>query len=389
MRTAIYCALAALAVSSAAATAAAARQLPLLRRASHAGDATLLGASYAGDTLPPPGSPARNATDALHAALVARGARLAQLEMSWSTLEPAPGVYDFQALAGLLLTARQRGGIPLFTLNAIDTNAVKVPSDLADPADSTRLRPGLAWNDSLVVTRYADALLVAAPLVLAYGGFYFGVGNEVDSNLAAHPETADAFVAFVASARAVIQGAASPDLAVGVTLTLPGLLRLAPPHTPPWLATLLVTADATPLNFYPLNETDLSVLPLSSVPDTVAAAIALLPPGAPVIFQEFGVPAGFNNASSVDGSSLAFQAAFVDSMAAVFKAHGVRAASLFMLVDWNEATCEAVAQYYVPGANWLNAPALMEYLCTLGVVDAKGKPKPAFDRLLAAAAAAR
>ncbi len=42
-------------------------------------------------------------------------------------------------------------------------------------------------------------------------------------------------------------------------------------------------------------------------------------------------------------------------------------------------------------ADYVNPPpvALLEYLCTLGVADAAGNAKPAFGRVLAAAAAAR
>lgn len=368
--------------STPAAAPRAARALPLLRPSS-TNSTTLFGSFYLGDTLSPP----TPAGDALYARVLSAGARLAQLEVSWSDLEPTRGALDVAPLAALLSASRAAGAVPLVTINAIDTNAVKVPADLIDPADSTSLKPGLRWNDSAVVSRFAAVLALAAPLAVASGAFYVGAGNEVDGNLGLHPESADDYVSFVAAARAAAHAATSPALAVGATVTLPGMLRLSREPTPPrWVGDLLAVADATPLNYYPLDDATLSVRPLSTVPVDVAAAIALLPPDAPVLFQEVGCPAGFNNASSVDGSSDAYEAAFVDAVAAAFAASGrVRAASFFKLLDWPDELCYAVASYYV------NPPfvALLEYLCTLGVADSAGAPKPAFARVLAAAEAAR
>lgn len=369
-------------LATAAASLTSARSLPLL-----AANHTLLGTFYIGDTLAYPNATSRAAADALYARVLSAGAALAQIEISWSDLEPRAGALDVSPLAALLAAARARGAVPLVTVNAIDTNAVKVPADLGDAADATVLAPGLRWSDATVTDRFARVMALAAPLAAYYGAFYVGVGNEIDGNLGLHPETGMDYVSFVVAARAAAHAAATPALAVGATITLPGLVRLSrAPTPPPWVAAILSAADATPLNYYPLNDDTLAVFPLAQIPIDIAAGIALLPPDAPVIFQEVGCPSGFNNATSVDGSSLAYEAAFIDAAAAAFRASGrVRAASFFKLQDWNDSLCLAVATYYVDPP----PVALLEYLCTLGVADAAGNAKPAFGRVLAAAAAAR
>ena len=140
-----------------------------------------------------------------------------------AAIEQVPNAPNFLALASSLKSARQQGLIPLVTIGAIDTNHVSVPPDLINPNDSSSLRDGLSWTSSEVIDRYAEMIMVAAPLVAYYGGAFISVGNEVDVNLAAHPETGVPFVEFAIQIRDFIQNLTSPDMAVGATLTVGGL----------------------------------------------------------------------------------------------------------------------------------------------------------------------
>ena len=359
---------AALFLSAAAASAAAAARgcLPL------APPGTLLGAAFGGS--------ADAATNARYLQTLAAGARLAQVSITWETLEPQPGVIDAGALVQSLLGVRRLGLTPIVNIAAIDTNNVGVPADLASPTDPTALAPGLTWASPVVVNRFALALQTLAPIAAYYGAPYLGLGNEVDVNLGAHPASAYAFVELVDVMAQWVRNVTSPDMAVGVTLTVGGVNAWGG-SPPAWFGALAQVADTTPLTYYPLSGA-FDVLPPSVVAGALAAAVAALPADWCVILQEYGYPAGYNNASSTDGSSYALQAAFVD---AAFDAFGalngttgrLRGASFCFFADVPPAECAALARYYN-----VSAPAFLEYLCTLGLVADGGAPKPAYGTFL-------
>lgn len=336
---------------------------------------TLLGAAF--------GGAADNATNALFLRTLAAGARLAQVSITWAALERTPGVVDAGALVQSLLGVRRLGLTPIVNIAVIDTNNVGVPADLADASDPTALAPGLTWTSPALVQRYALALQTLAPLAAYYGAPYIGIGNEVDVNLGAHPVTAYAFVELVDIMAVWVRNLTSPDMAVGATLTVGGINAWAG-QPPAWFGALTQVADVTPLTYYPLAG-DFHVLPPAVVAGALAAAVAVLPPAWCVLLQEVGYPAGYNNASSTDGSSYALQAGFVD---AAFDAFAVlngtaaggrlRGASFCFFADVPPAECAALARYYN-----VSAPAFVEYLCTLGLVADGGAPKPAFDTFLA------
>ena len=347
--------------------AAAASCLPLLPPGTH------FGAQYS----KPPGA-AGNATDALFAEMAARGATLLQLSLPWADIETTPNAPNFILIAELLHEARAAGLTPLFQIAAIDTEHAAVPSDLADPADPTRLRPGLQWNDTELVDRFAYLLEVVAPLAAFAGAPYFGVGNEVSVNLGLHPDTAYAFAEFTFIMKSWVKQLTFPTMGVGVTLTVGDLDSWAPPASPPsWAQTLLAVADVTPLTYYPLRA-DFSVDTPASIARTFAGALSVLPPTACLLLQELGCPSGYGNASSTDGSSQAVQAAFVKQMGGVLRSvnatRSVRAVSWYQFVDMSDTDCLGLARYY----NITN-PGFVEYLCTLGLVKNTGEAKMAWE----------
>jgi hypothetical protein len=357
---------------------------------------TLFGAAFGGSTSA--------LVNAEFVALADAGARLAQVSITWATLEPTPGVISAGQLVESLLGVRALGLTPIVNIAAIDTNNVGVPSDLRHPTDPTRLAPGLTWQSQTVIDRFALALQTLAPIAAYYGAVYVGVGNEVDVNLGAHPETGYDFVVLVDVMGSWIRNLTSPDMATGVTLTVGGINSWGAAAAdgsgsgpPAWWPVLAQVADVTPLTYYPLQG-NFSVKPPSVVAGELASAVAALPDTWCVVLQEFGYPSGYNNGSSTDGSSYALQAAFVgaafDALAGLNATGGfdgggrVRAASFCMFQDMPAATCAALAPYYN-----VTSPAFVEYLCTLGLVandDAGGVLKPAYtaflDRLKAAGA---
>ena len=356
-----------------AASPAAAPCLPRL----HA-SGILAGAQYSR----PAAGAAANRTDALFGTMLSRGANLAQISLPWGDVESTPGAPNFVLVAEILSDARARGLVPLFQLAAIDTEHAAVPSDLADADDPTRLRTGLAWNSTEVIDRFATVLEVVAPLAVFSGAPYIGVGNEVSVNLGQHPETGYEFAEFVFIMKSFIQQITAPDVAVGVTLTVGDIGGWAPPAAPPdWGKTLFDVCDLTPLTYYPLGPAAHVVTDAAAIARAVNDALDALPQNACVVFQEFGCPSGYNNASSTDGSNDAVQAAFIRDFRAILTAadakRPVRAASLYQMVDMAPADCEGLAKYYN-----VSEPAFIEYLCSLGAVRTDGTPKPAWTAFL-------
>ena len=332
--------------------------LPLLPPA----PALLWGAQYSAPSSPA----AANRTSALWGQVLGAGGRLFQLSLPWAAVEPTPGQPNIELVAQLLEEVRSVGGIPLFNLALIDTNRVTLPPDLMDPSDNTRLRAGLNFSSPEVMDRYAGLVQTLAPLVAYMGGPYWGTGNEVDVLMGEHPEYAIPFVDFTIAFQAYIKRLTAPNpLAVGATLTVAGLGQLAA-APPPWLTALLQYADVTPLTYYPLQGDFALQADSAVVHQQVLLAASALPPGRCTVFQEFGAPAGYGNASSTDGSSEALQAAFLaDFMGRVPQllaaaGHPLRAASLFEFVDMEN--CAAVAPQYNS-----TAPAFIEYLWCVGL----------------------
>jgi len=346
--------------------------LPLLR------PGLTVGAQYSR----PAGAAAAARADALYGALVARGGALTQLSLPWADIEGPTGGPNFVLVAEILAGVRAKGLVPLFQIAAIDTEHASVPADLADPADPTRLRAGLHWNSTELIDRYAALLEVVAPLAVFSGAPYIGVGNEVSVNLLLHPETGYEFAEFAFTMRAFVQQLTSRAVGVGVTLTVGDVGGWAPPAAPPaWGAALLALSDATPLTYYPLRADATVETSAAAIARAVGDALAALPAGACAIFQEIGMPSGYNNASSVDGSSDAKQAAFFGVIRHVLDeanaTRPLRAVSLYQLVDMADSDCEAFAKYYNA-----SEPAFIEYLCTLGVVKADGTQKAGFDAFI-------
>lgn len=323
------------------------------------------------------------ATDGFYQQVLNKGANLLQLSLPWASVEVSPGVINVALVAGLLQSAAERGLVPLFMLAAINTNVVSVPSDLADPADPSRLAAGLTWSSPIVIYRYALAVQAIAPLVQFYGGFYFGFGNEVDVNLSGNTTAATYFPGFASVVRSYIRNITSDQLTVGATVTVGGLAYMQTNGPiPAWFEGLKGQVDAMPLTYYPLQGVYDVITNRTRMLDDVSTAVALLPPASCVVFQELGYPSGYNNASSTDGSSLAAQASFFDFaltqlLPAVNASGALRAVSVFQMVDMPPEVCFNLTKYYN-----VTQPAFVEYLCTLGLVANNGTAKPAFNTLL-------
>jgi hypothetical protein len=353
---------------------------PLLIR-SDAGP--LLGIGY---TAPNNGTAAA-ATSRVYQSLLAKGARLSQISLTWASLEPAPGQFNFELVAELMVDVRAANMQLMFNLATIDTDRFSLPPDLVDPDDPLRLANGLRWVDPNVTSRYEAALVVVAPLVAYSNGFHFGIGNEVDAALGAVEESvANDYALFVSAMRSFIQTLTTTQLSVGVTMTSSGLRAYGAINAgaPAWFTSLVTISDGVPVTYYPL-EGNFSLEPLGAAFADVAETVSTLQRlNHCVLFQELGCPSGFLNASSVDGSSAVLQARFfnqsLQQLSAVAKSGAVEVAGVGVLglVDWSPATCAEYAKYYR-----VTAPAFLEYLCTLGLMMYNGTTKPSLDVLMA------
>jgi hypothetical protein len=261
-------------------------------------------------------------------------------------------------------------------INAINTNVLSIPSDLLDAFDKTKLRGGLTWASPELVSRFVTMLEEGARIAHLGGAFHLSIGNEVDAILGNQPAMQYPFAELCVYAKAAIANITSPDMSVGVSYTWDGF-RAARAAKASWLDIMLNVTDGVLLTWYPLLG-NFSVMPPEAGSSYFSAALAAVPEGKCIIQQELGYPSGYGNASSVDGSSDAAQAEFFRNAFASVQAlpptsrQRLRGVLPFDLTDWSQATCEMFAKYYK-----ISSPAFLEYLCSLGVVQADGTAKPA------------
>jgi len=304
--------------------------------------------------------------DAAWAECIAAGADTYELALSWTDIEPSPGVYDTTYLDSLLATLSQSGFSTYLSITTIDTVNLTLPSDLVDPANPQELAPGMTWDSPVMLARFQAVLNLVVPRLVQNGGFFLSVGNEVDSWLGSRPTQLLPFATFVDTARLHAHGI-EPRLAVGVAAQFDVVL-----FTPAILGALLAVSDNVPLTYYPIKG-DFSVQDPSVVAGDLAAMAAAVAPR-PLLLQEFGYPSGFAPAPT-NGSSNEKQRQFIANCFGAFQANPtLRFASCLQLGDWDPALVAWFATYY-----GVSAPLFAEFLGTLGLRDwATGAAKPAF-----------
>lgn len=297
------------------------------------------------------------------------------ISIPWDELEPEPGTYRLEPLIQWLDILRQARLTPYLLVPTIDTNNLRFPSDLLDPTDDRALADGRAFDDPVILERFARLLDRVVPILVERGGFFLSVGNEVDIYLGQYGGGA-AYARFADAARAHVH-ALQPDLAAGVTLTWGGLVKRRA-----LFDTLLAVSDVLSITYYPLDDTmqvhdpDLAE---QHVDDILAAAGEK-----PVLFQEVGYPAGDEPTSDL-GSSADLQRQFVTAFFDTLPSRPrIRFVSYFALDDFSEATVDWLLGYYE-----LYVEEFREFLATLGVHRADGSARPAFEALLAGVRAVR
>ena len=173
----------------------------------------------------------------------------------------------------------------------------------------------------------------------------------------------EAYTAFYEGAAAHSREVA-PEIQVGVTVTYGGLINYTDE-----IMRLNEASDVLIVTYYPLGAAftaDNPDAPLTDFPKLVELANGL-----PVVLQEVGYPS-----AELLGSSEAEQARFVRSVFAAWKAAGSAIPFLdyFLLHDFNEDLCSAFEGYY-----GLKHPNFHAFLCTLGLRQANGTPKAAWQ----------
>jgi hypothetical protein len=277
-------------------------------------------------------------------------------------------------LKATLTWLKSEGLVPYLNINLVDIDHLNLPADYLDEAGG--FAAGVRFNDPAFIRRFNHLLDEVVPLLVEHGGFYLGVGNEVDERFSEHPEELSAYLEFVAAVREHIHRL-EPRLAVGVTVTGTALLKNSA-----IVLQLKRVSDAVPFNYYPLDDT-LRVKDLSLIPGNFKTLIAAYG-DSPIIIQELGCPS-----AEVMNSSFDYQQHCFETLFATLAAYPqIRFISVFAFQDLGQATCDALASYF--NLEQLAAeglpPQFLErfraFLCTLGLREADGSAKPAWQAFL-------
>jgi hypothetical protein len=266
----------------------------------------------------------------------------------WSKLEPSPGQFALDDLAGdLNYRVTTYNQILMVGLQVLNTNTKETPADLLNTA-----------FDSPDMLKRFHALIDALLPHLSHNVFYLSVGNEVDAYLSAHPEEWKSYTAFYTDAVDYLHRAAS-WIKVGVTVTYNGAIAHAQE-----VRALTEASDVDIMTYYPL-EGDF----MTRSPD---ASLADFP-------QEVGYPS-----SDLLGSSEEDQAAFIANIFAAWKKAGLQIPflSIFTQGDLSDDLVKQFGQYYgLP-----QDQHFLEFLRTLGLRRVDGTPKLAWNIFVAEAA---
>ena len=262
------------------------------------------------------------------------GMSVARVQVDWSELEPAPGVYDEVALRESLDGAIASDAGLLFTLSTLDTGSLTIPADFLDGAD---LRSGLRLSDAEVGERFTAFLRWLVPVLLAEEVRVLSLANEGETLIRDGVVTSEDAAVFLVRGLAIVESIA-PRLAAGVTLT-----SNASRAFPAYSQAVLSASEVALFNFYCLDEALVTTRQprWESELDAMEAAAGTLP----IVFQELGCPTGHDNGSGDLQGSATRQAAFLDYVGARAETQAqIRMVFAFQPFDWSPALAARFAE---------------------------------------------
>ena len=353
------------------ATAQSASTLPLLNGKRLLGT-TLYGSASASALSDP-------TTSALIDEGIAQGMNGFTFYEDWTTLEPEPGVYELDELEATLQWLEARGITPYLNITVVDIDELNLFDEWLDD-EGDGFADSLAFNDVRIVGQFKGLLDQVIPLLLEYGGFYLGVGNEVDSRYATEgpllEERTDEFFDYLEFVAASVDHARliEPDLAIGVTVT-----SVAPLAQDLLFEQLLAVTDVLPVDYYGLKS-DFSAEDLDRIPEVIALIMEAYE-NETVIVQETGCIS-----TEAANSSPELQGACMDVFLSTFATYPqVKMVSVFSLYDLDEPTCQLVTSLFGVDTEPISEELrdrIIGFLCDPGMVLPDGTPKPAWTSFL-------
>ncbi|MBK8252872.1 MAG: hypothetical protein IPK82_09410 [Polyangiaceae bacterium] len=290
-------------------------------------------------------------------ATFAAGARAAVLSVPWNDTNAfanVPGVADFYAKHEKAL---------LLNLRVIDGHVDHRPAELST----------FAWNaPETVATAEAavDTLLTNA----GNSARFFTFGRQVDVYLSDHPDERPGFVAFAKALCAYTKAhpGAPKDLAVGV-----GFSTSAPKNEAAW-SDLIDFEDVIDFSYFPGIDT--------FAPSAAADVAATLFQLAETVGKKTIVlsQVGFSTNPFSGGSTDAQQKFFTTLFGAVIAQRSRFA--LVNVVELHDAPTSSCAQWATDQGDTADGP-LAAYVCSLGLFEQDGSPRPAWNAVLSGSAA--
>lgn len=283
---------------------------------------------------------------------------------TWEKLEPEKDETIVEKeLGGINYAIEEHGFIPYCGVTVIDTVKRVLPEDLRDAA----------WDDPRLITRYRE-IIQQVKKYQAAPPAYFVIANEADVYFEKHPDELPAFLHFVASAKRAIREA-FPEAVIGISGTYEGLHRGG--ERARIVRSLIAASDAAFYTFYPVI--DLKPVAPAQTPALLDAMIRAAGDKA-VVLQEVGYP------SRLAATSPQLQADFFATIIPAIQSRPqIAVAAIFALHDFDEATCDYLGGYYGFGGLAKMTPWVRDFrafICSLGLKEADGTPKPSWSAVL-------
>jgi len=322
--------------------------------------------------------------DARWQSAVNAGMQTARIQLDWASLDLGGGVIDDTPLRDQLQTMQAQGLSPYVGIYAIDSDGLVVPDDLTDETSATGLVDGRDMDDPLVLGRYLAVLDEVVPLIVDHGGYVLSIANEPEGFVEDNPGTSNAINSFYAAAIDHVHALAS-DLAVTITMTSAVL-----EEPPVFFDAVVEMSDVVSYNYYCLDLTvdgaDSHFSLRGPVEQRVPEDFDTLVTAADdkeVIFHELGCPAGWD--PSIIGTDEATQTAFFETaFTELYARPKVRAAVVFLLVDWSEQLFDDF--YRTPleadGLPPVFIDSFEEWLTTSGMITFEGVERPSWPAFL-------